>query len=153
MAYDRPHKLRAPCRFCLADRITSVDGFVVETNGQDVVRCVRCNRAVYNAPRVETGRAERTVTTVHNGIKPGQRARVLMRDGRCRLCGSTENLHVGHVIPVVVGLEQGLTEVELNNDENLITLCAECNLGMSDAPPPLWIVVPLLRARLRGAPR
>lgn len=149
----RPHTLREPCRFCLTTVGSVWEGYVVESNGQDVVRCSRCNRAVYNAPRTETGRTQRTVTTIHNGIKPNQRARILMRDGRCVLCGSRDNLHVGHLIPVVVGLEAGLTDLQLNDDENLAAMCEECNLGMAANPPPLWIVVPLLRARLGKAKR
>lgn len=144
------YTMRAACRFCEASGVITTDGTVREVNGQDVVRCARCNRHVYNAPRLETGRAVRTVTTVHNGIKPSQRARVLERDGRCILCGSRDGLHVGHLLSVAAGLEAGLTEAQLNDDENLAAMCAECNLGYGQRSVPLWIVVPLLRARLRG---
>jgi 5-methylcytosine-specific restriction endonuclease McrA len=91
------------------------------------------------------------VSTVHNGIKPSQRARILLRDGRCVICGSRGGelgLHVGHLVPVAGGLAAGLTELELNDDENLAAMCAECNVGLGEAPPPLWITVPLLRMRL-----
>lgn len=145
----RAYTLRAPCRFCLAEGVAVVDGFVVEVNHQDVVRCGRCNRAAYNAPRTETGRAPRTVTTIHNGIKPTQRARILLRDRRCVLCGTTDALQIGHLISVAAGLEAGLTELQLNDDENLAAMCAECNIGIGERPVPLWITVPLLCARLR----
>ena len=46
----------------------------------------------------------------------------------------------------------GLTEAELNDDENLAAMCAECNAGLGEAPPPLWITVPLLKLRLRRMP-
>ena len=147
MAQFAPYTMRAPCRWGCG----TTQGYVTEANGQDVVRCANCNRACYNAPRVETGRAERTVTTVHNGIKPAQRARILERDGRCCLCGNRNTLQVGHIISVARGLEEGLTEAQLNHDENLAAMCAECNLGLAERPLPLWIVAPLLRARLRGS--
>ena len=43
----------------------------------------------------------------------------------------------------------GSTERELNDDENLAAMCADCNLGLGEAPPLLWITVPLLLLRLR----
>jgi hypothetical protein len=73
------------------------------------------------------------------------------RDGRCVLCGSRELLQVGHLVPVAGGLAASLTEAELNDDENLATMCAECNVGLGESPPPLWIAVPLLKLRLRTA--
>lgn len=54
---------------------------------------------------------------------------VLMRDGfRCRYCGRTASepevvLHVDHVVPLSAG---GAT-----SEANLLTACAECNLGKS----------------------
>ena len=87
---------------------------------------------------------------VSYGIRP-QRARILMRDGRCVICGSREQLQVGHLLPVAGGLAAGLTEAELNDDENLAAMCAECNAGLGEAPP-LWITVPLLKLRLRRVP-
>lgn len=150
MAMGTPHKLRAPCRFCAPSGVVSEDGYLIETNGQNVVRCLRCNRAVYNAPKVETGQEPRTVTTVHNGVRPSQRSRVLLRDsGRCVFCGSKDQLHVGHLLSVKDGLGAGLTELELNDDVNLITCCAECNLGMGEASIPPWIAAPLIRASLK----
>jgi 5-methylcytosine-specific restriction endonuclease McrA len=141
--------MRAPCRFGCG----TAEGFIRTIGGQDVVRCSRCGRPQYNAPRVETGRAERTVASVRNGISPQQRARILTRDGgRCVLCGSRGDeagLQLGHLVPVARGLAYGLTERELNDDENLAAMCADCNLGLGEDPPPLWITVPLLRLRLR----
>lgn len=136
--------MRSPCRFGCG----TSEGYIRRAGDQDVVRCSGCHRAQYNASRVETGRAARTVTTVHNGIKPAQRARILMRDGRCILCGSRENLQVGHLIPVAQGLAEGLTELQLNDDENLAAQCAECNAGIGETPAPLWVTVPLLKLRL-----
>lgn len=92
--------------------------------------CAGCARFLYNAPKTETGERPRTISTVHNGIKPKQRVRILERaGGRCELCGATTNLHAAQILSVDDGLAFGLTEHELNNDENLCALCEECNLG------------------------
>jgi len=139
--------MRALCKEC-ADHI----GVVAEVNGQDAVRCRTCNAFQYNAPRTETGRAPRTVTSVHNGIKPKQRARILMRAGaRCEYCGSRDSLHVGHILSVEAGLEFGVETDMLNHDENLLALCAECNLGMGHEPMSLRLAVSILRARISWA--
>jgi 5-methylcytosine-specific restriction endonuclease McrA len=137
--------MRSPCKFD-----GSLAGFIETKNGQDCVYCVKCARHQYNAPKTETGREPRTVTTVHNGIKPKQRARVLERDsGRCVLCGSTVDLHVGHLLSVVEGMKQGLNESEINDDENLAAMCSECNLGLSDRPVSIRLLVRVLMARLK----
>jgi 5-methylcytosine-specific restriction endonuclease McrA len=137
--------MRRPCPIC-----AETAGRIETRNGQDCVYCLGCDRHQYNAPKTETGRAVRTVTTVHNGIKPKQRARVLERDnGRCCLCGSRDNLHVGHLLSVDDGLKQGMTEVDLNNDENLAAMCSECNLGLSSKPVSLRLLMSVLTARLK----
>lgn len=113
--------------------------------------CNGCDKYLYCAPRTETGRAKRTVTTVHNGIKPKQRARILERaTGRCELCGCRKDLHVGHIISVESGLKMGLTEVHINDDENLVAMCSECNLGIGKDPIPLRLAVSMLMARIRS---
>lgn len=122
------YTMRSSCRF----GCPTVIGYISEANGQDVVRCSVCDRAQYNAPRTETGRAERTLTTVHNGIKPKQRARILLRDGRCVWCGTKENLQVGHLLSVADGFAQGLADWQINHDANLAAMCAECNAGLGD---------------------
>src|SRR5262245_55610713 len=93
-----PFKMRSPCR-CGSD-----DGRIETRGGQYWVFWLGCGAVQYNAPRVETGRAERTVESVHNGIKPKQRARIIERDnGRCVNCGKSAAdcvLHVGHIVSV-----------------------------------------------------
>jgi 5-methylcytosine-specific restriction endonuclease McrA len=125
-----PYKMREPCRGCGCEF-----GTVTETGAQDVVRCLDCKRFCYNAPRTETGKKTRTVQTVHESIKPKQRARIIeAATGRCQLCGkgpeSGAAMHVSHLVSVKQGLESGLTELELNSDENLVCACDECNLGL-----------------------
>lgn len=140
------YTMRAPCRFgCGTDA-----GRMETRNGQDCVFCSKCNRLQYNAPKTETGRAPRTVTTVHNGIKPGQRARILDRDsGHCALCGASGNLHVGHLLSVNDGVRMGMTEADLNHDENLAAMCDECNLGLSDTTVSIRLMVAILRKRMQ----
>ena len=88
---------------------------------------------------------------MHKAIKPKKRARILIRaSGRCELCGSRTNLHVGHILSVNSGLALGLTESDLNDDENLCAMCEECNLGIGDETVPLRLAVGILRARMAG---
>jgi 5-methylcytosine-specific restriction endonuclease McrA len=112
-----------------------------------------CNRHCYNAPRVETGKAVRTVQTVHEAIKPKLRAKILERaTGRCELCGKGSELgplHVGHLISVEQGLAGGSTELELNDPENLAAMCAECNLGLGKQTVPLRMMMSIFMARMR----
>jgi hypothetical protein len=142
--------MRTPCKQC-----GGTNGLLIERNGQDTVRCSSCGVFCYNAPRTETGRAPRTVTTVHNGIKPSQRARILVRaTGRCELCGARGDrvvLHVGHILSVDAGITYGLPDDEINHDENLLALCDECNLGQGAEPMPLRVAIAVLRARISWA--
>lgn len=146
-----PYTMRAPCPSC-----GCTVGYVTERGAQDVVRCMSCDRHCYNAPRTETGKAVRTVQTVHEAIKPKQRARILLRGGfKCECCGkvprgSQGELHVGHVVSVKRGLELGISDAEINDDENLIAACSECNLGLGAEVIPVRALVSVLMARLRG---
>lgn len=140
------HPLRKPCIGCGRS-----DGHLETRNGQDCVYCA-CGRFQYNAPKTETGREVRTVSTVHEAIRPKKRARILLRaNGQCELCGKRDcNLHVGHLIGVKCGLASGLTEAEINDDENLCSLCDECNLGIGDDVVPLRLAIAMLKARKRN---
>ena len=126
---------------------------ITETNGQDVARCKGCSKYLYNAPRVETGRKQRSVSTVHSAIKPKQRDRIITRaQMRCERCGkhamaSATGIHVGHILSVGEGLKHGLTEEIINSDENLIGECDECNLGHGKGLLPVRLLVALLAAR------
>lgn len=148
----RSIEMRAPCVAC-----GCTDGVVLERNGQDTVRCTGCDKFQYNAPRTETGRAQRSNATVHDGIKPSQRARIIARAlARCEHCGATGPgtiLHVGHILSVEYGLRFGVPDEELNHDENLLALCEACNLGMGCEPMPLRLAVAILRARIAWTKR
>lgn len=144
-AIDRDRfQMRAPCPSCGHGL-----GRLIERNGQDTVRCLSCDKHCYNAPRTETGREQRSVSTVHSAVKPKQRARILERaTGKCEVCGARRNLHVGHILSVDAGLRAGLTDAQINDDENLLCLCEECNLGMGSAPMSLPLAIAVLRARI-----
>lgn len=137
--------MRTPCKQC-----NGVIGRLIEVNGQDTVRCLGCNAYCYCAPRTETGREVRSVTTIHNGIKPHVRSRILERDGfRCVLCRAEDvRMHVGHVVSVDAGFATGLTDAEINDEENLIAVCEECNLGQGSQPIPLRVAIQILKARI-----
>jgi 5-methylcytosine-specific restriction endonuclease McrA len=147
-AAPQPHRLREPCRWCGEPEA----GTISQVNGQAVVRCAACGKANYNAPRTETGERQRSVSTVHEAIKPKTRSQVLIRAGRhCELCGkpveATMGLHVDHLLSVDDGLAQGLTETQLNHIENLAAFCEECNLGKGRTTLPLWLVIAIIKAR------
>lgn len=147
-----PHQMRAPCPDC-----GILDGYLRTKGGQDLVSCINCGRYCYAAPKTETGRAVRSVSTTRAEIKPKKRAAVLIRaHQRCELCGrpgaATEaGLHVDHVLTVDAGHKLGLTDDQINdqiNDlENLAALCTECNLGKGNTTLPLWLFAAIIRAR------
>jgi 5-methylcytosine-specific restriction endonuclease McrA len=145
---NAPYQMRNPCPKC-----GCAAGYIKQAGAQDVVRCLKCDHFCYNAPRVETGKAVRTVQTVHAAIKPKLRAKILDRaNGRCERCGKGPEsgcaMHVGHLISVSYGLANGFTEIELNDAENLFCACDECNLGAGHESESPRFYMALLRARL-----
>lgn len=138
--------MRDPCKQC-----SGLLGELRPKNGQDCVYCAQCGVYAYCAPRTETGRRERTIATTHAAISLRQRARIFERDGhRCVLCGrpaAETVLHVGHMLSVADGHDQGLPDELLNCDENLCAMCEECNLGGGRRAVPLRLAEAILRAR------
>jgi 5-methylcytosine-specific restriction endonuclease McrA len=144
---SQPYAMREPCKRC-----SYAFGYRVDKNGQDIVRCLKCDVYAYCAPKEETGREKRSITKGRDPLKPSKRAEILMRDGyRCVLCRSPENdniLHVGHLISVDSGLRMGMSEDEVNDDENLAAMCEVCNLGLGSQPIPLRTAIAIVRARI-----
>lgn len=74
---------------------------------------------------------EKVKIAKRRGLSPRRRYAILQRDGfKCGICGRSAEvegvtLHVDH--------QQPLSKGGLDTDENLWTLCAECNLGKSDS--------------------
>ena len=140
---ERTHPLREPCRQC-----GGMVGRIVPAGGQNVVRCRDCGRAAFNAPKTETGESPRTLQTIRH-VPPSQRTRILERAlGRCELCASTQMLTIAHFLSVKDGFNN-LTDAQINSDENLIALCAECNSGQSHRTGPLWLFAAILYRRVR----
>lgn len=128
-------------------------GILVATNGQNVVRCVTCDRFCYNAPKAETGEAARSVS--RTWLKPSQKYRILSRDGfRCRFCGidlQVSGHHIDHMVSVKDCMAAGMIELDFNSDDNLIALCEECNLGKgSDSLHPRLLAIALRCARRKS---
>lgn len=123
----REFALRQPCRHC-----SGTEGVIRVAGGQNVVRCKSCNLAQFNAPKRETGESTRSTST--SPIPPKKRHRILERDGyRCGTCGRGAEqviLHVGHVVSIDDGPGLGMSDADLHDDENLVALCEECNLGI-----------------------
>jgi 5-methylcytosine-specific restriction endonuclease McrA len=138
--------MRKPCS------CGNADGVIRPTGGQDCVYCAACSRFQYNAPRTETGREKRSVSTVHSALKPKRRAQVLLRaNGACELCHTSgAELHVGHLLSVDDALKSGLTDEEINSLDNLCAMCAECNLGLGKETVPLRLAVSMVMARVRN---
>ena len=136
-------------------RCGSIYGEIRTKSGQDCVYCLDCGRFCYNAPRIETGRKIRSVQTTHEAIKPNVRSRIICRANmRCERCGkpadqTTCGLQVGHILSVLDGHEFGISDAQLNADENLIAECDECNLGHGSESLPLWLAVAIISARTR----
>lgn len=158
------YKMREPCRFCGHEL-----GRVLERNGQDTVRCLGCDRHVYNAPRVETGKRAQTHESVHRLITHSQRSRVLRRAKGCceltNLCvhwGTPKYgavpLHIGHFLSKDAALKAAkkyaIEDAEIrrlvNHDANLYALCEDCNLalGRETPEPVLYLRFLILSARV-----
>ena len=126
LAGARSYRATRACRRCGA-----TDALLVERRSQNTVTCARCGRFIYNAGKAETGQAPRTARTVRREVKPAQQARVLDRDhGRCVLCGSDEDLTIGHLLSLDEGAALGASEPELHDDANLAAMCEACNAGL-----------------------
>ena len=84
---------------------------------------------VYNVMREDVVKYEQTKEYQRLILTPKKRYEILKRDNfKCQICGRTQadgvKLEVDHIIPISKG---GKTV-----DENLRTLCHDCNIGKSD---------------------
>lgn len=149
------YEMRELCRWCLKDGGGEVrDGFIRESNGQDVVRCSQCERACYNAPKRETGKPQRKLGT-REGMSQWQKERVIAECGaHCHWCGQSPAEHkivltVAHLLSVHDAINIfGMTEDEANDDENLLPCCESCNSHTGKISVPLRLAFRLLKARL-----
>ena len=139
---EERYKMRAPC-------LCGCEHGVIRTVGyQDTVRCLECGAFQYNAPRKETGRPQLHVAK-REKLAPSLRAHILIRGGgACELCHQSHvPLVVGHLLSLDAGRAEGLSDDELNNEENLAAMCDACNSGLGKQPVPLRVMVAIIIAR------
>jgi 5-methylcytosine-specific restriction endonuclease McrA len=123
--------MRSPCRKCGSTR-----GRIEERDPHHTLVCDDCGAYVRHVSRKELGLKTRSVRS-RPGIKPSIRARVLERWGyKCGKCGRSPLvdgvvLHVDHYKPVSTATSEA-ERADLEREDNLWTLCAECNLGKSN---------------------
>ena len=101
------------CDKCQSSNIVYKTIFTEPNNIRVMIKCRDCG-CFYSLPHLEN-LAKRTNTTLTHW-----REKVAARDNyQCRLCGSTENIHVHHIIPVSADPTSEF-KYDVNNG---ITLC------------------------------
>jgi 5-methylcytosine-specific restriction endonuclease McrA len=119
--------LRKPCIHC-----GGTEGSITTKNGQDVASCAACGRYAYCAPRVETGREVRSLSTRPN-LKPAVRFRILDQFGyTCIACGRGApdvELRVDHIISRAAAEMAGVLDDLIDSEDNMAPLCEPCNSG------------------------
>jgi hypothetical protein len=140
-------ELQRACATC-----GSLDGILTFGDTHQRLDCANCGRWQKWVSKQELGLAPRPVARDAQCVPPKQRARILARDGcRCQFCGSTERLHVGHILAHAEGTSAGIDHELLDSDDNLITQCEACNVPVRESLP-LWLAAALLaRKRPHGA--
>jgi Restriction endonuclease len=97
-----------------------------ETWGEDITteeitRAVKCSKGYARQFYLLDGKVVQK--DGRNGIRAGTKREVLKRDQNlCVVCGSTENLEIHHIIPVM-----GSTIKDQDESHNLALLCKECH--------------------------
>jgi hypothetical protein len=140
---DEPYKMRAPCSECGCEF-----GILRTVGFQDTIKCHQCGKFQYNAPRKETGKPQLHVP-MREKISPALRAEVLTRAScACEICHRANlPLSVGHLLSIDAGKAAGMSESELNSEENLAAMCDACNLGIGKQPVPLRIMIAIITTR------
>lgn len=125
----------------------SVTGELRPNNGSNDVYCIVCKKYCFCARKDELDSTVEPRNDRIKKFKPKQKARILLRDsGRCILCGTNEDvLHIGHLISVKDGPQLGLSDDDLWSDENLATMCSECNLGLGADSVTARLIAALVR--------
>jgi hypothetical protein len=138
-----PYQATRPCKSCGGH-----DAWIETKNGQDMVSCLTCADRpwIYNAPKAETGRKARTLSS-REGITPSQKARILAaHDHCCIACGHRPpevQLDLEHIIAREVAYAYGCLDWLIDSEWNLAPMCAECNSGKR------WVSEPQVRLMYR----
>lgn len=115
--------------------------------------CLKCGIKQHKdwLSKSAAGVCVRSVQSTHAAIKPKTRSRIIDRaSARCEMCGSRGViLNVGHFISVDEGQKAGMSDDEINSDENLYCSCEECNLGLGSRPVSIRILVNIIRGRMK----
>jgi len=83
--------------------------------------CYECVGSLFLDYVSDRDKVAETIIVKRTSITEELRNKIFRRDGfKCTKCGSTEKLHIDHIIPFSVG---GQTE-----ENNLQTLCSKCNI-------------------------
>lgn len=140
---SQPYTMTDPCTDC-----GSRDGDLVESGPHWKLSCATCGRYQRFVSKTELGLVPHSLND-RPDIKPKKRARILDRDnGRCVICGRTDQLHIGHILSVDDGKTLGWTDELLYDDENLATLCALCNAGYGSLSISPRLAAALVQARI-----
>jgi hypothetical protein len=144
----QPFTMSRPCKFpaCAGN----VAAFIRKSGPNNSARCVRCYQFQYCPSKEETGEERRSVKS-RPGLKEGQRARILQRDGgACLLCKRSDViLHVAHALSIAEIREHGIVDIEENDDFNLFASCEECNLDLGKNSVEARIFLYLIAVRLK----
>ena len=139
-----PYTMRNPCGCGCKTGVLRTVGF------QDTVKCRDCGKFQYNAPRKETGKPQMRVP-MREKMSPKLRATIMVRAGSaCELCHRIGlPLTVGHLLSVDAGEASGLSDDEINGEENLAAMCDACNSGLGKEPVPLRVAIAIIFNRCR----
>jgi hypothetical protein len=166
---DYPRPCTVPEHRPACDHCGGRDGVIYQRSGQIVVRCANpsCSSfnhnfgrgdRIYCPSKAELGVPATKASDAREPFPPGLRWKVLERDScRCVFCGRTASsdvvLHAAHLISVKDGLDAGISAETLNSEENLVTACDRCNLGMraDSIEPRLLLLLKVREARRRKA--
>jgi len=135
------HPLRSPCKRCEGEV-----GHISIRGVHDCLFCAACGLYQYNASRLETGRAVRTLAT-RPGITPSQRARIMTAHDHAYIsCDDRPpqvELTLEHIISRELADHHGMLDALIDSEWNLAPMCPECNSGHR------WISKPQVRLMYR----
>lgn len=145
---QRPWPLEKQCRECGAE--PGSPGFIRKSGDQNCLYCSCGKYNYYNVPKAKTGEPVNHIKT-RADLKPGQRTRILERDGAaCLLCKRSDTpLHIAHVLSVHDIKQHNIINIAENDDANLFVCCQECNLDMRERSVEAQIFLHLIAVRTR----
>jgi len=144
-----PWSLSKPCSRCSEP----VAGYLIRTPPPHAGKLFCGNCALFQqwVSKKDLGEPRRSLTPRGECIGPKQRDQILARDGyRCMLCGAAPPavlLHAGHILSHKDGDVLGLSEQQIDSNDNLMAMCERCNAGLGPRSLTPWLYVALLERR------